>query len=725
MPGYELPEEACPTSRSDNGYVDACRPFEYFGEYNLESCHEFLDSEGYYHQADTSYWDKAGNDLNGFFKQVKSLMSLECSSNLVSFVCNTFFRPCVEVTDASGESTWAPSLTCESDCEAFTTVWDECIVDIGADTTKKANFDDAMRQLGTEQHEAMSTLAAFSKRDFPPAIPEEGMHQLAPFRCDVTGGEMGDIQAEDWYKAFMLGRLPSKHADGVPVYSHDFPEGMSKKRLYPEESSLFTLPNDRGEVEVPCSSRSSTLAKARDCPEPFLKPTEDGIDSCVHPCPVPAFSDAEYDLMWGFAVIPGVMGFFLNGFMAATWVVGGAVFMRKTPLALRSCAVVGLLYNLVETFPVLFLKTDLACGDCGTNECTGETKLCAINRSSPYLLMAILLNLMTLLLTLFADLGQRRKLSKFVKEKGTGLAVLIPFLLMLLGYAIEGNDNGSANEVLNTARHSFTCSMRFENMFVEWVLVWMHFVWQCNIITMLVIYIARRISKTMSSVKSSAASSSGSNEMQKSQRRLVQMAAMIAILCVIQMVTNIWTSQTLDSWTEASNLDLKCQFEEYRFRKWDAYGFTEGQKICEAADVTWSRSPCTDACYYFPPAEDNTEFSETDLKCSADVSLFGGEAEEDGLGRSSGGIDCDCPCSKMVKQEAPPVSVLCLSYFAQSFIVCIVGISLGFKNENIKVWRKKIGIPDEKSQQSTRASSRKASSVQSSVLSEVQSEVKK
>ena len=74
-------------------------------------------------------------------------MSQKCSANIVSFVCNTFFRTRAEVTSGSGETLWVPTLTCESDCESFTDVWEECMIEIGEDKNAKARFDDAMENL--------------------------------------------------------------------------------------------------------------------------------------------------------------------------------------------------------------------------------------------------------------------------------------------------------------------------------------------------------------------------------------------------------------------------------------------------------------------------------------------------------------------------------------------------------------------------------------------------
>jgi hypothetical protein len=39
----------------------------------------------------------------------------------------------------------------------------------------------------------------------------------------------------------------------------------------------------------------------------------------------------------------------------------------------------------------------------------------------------------------------------------------------------------------------------------------------------------------------------------------------------------------------------------------------------------------------------------------------------------------------MVVPEPPPLLVMCLSYMSQSFVTCIVGVSLGFKKANREI----------------------------------------
>jgi hypothetical protein len=40
---------------------------------------------------------------------------------------------------------------------------------------------------------------------------------------------------------------------------------------------------------------------------------------------------------------------------------------------------------------------------------------------------------------------------------------------------------------------------------------------------------------------------------------------------------------------------------------------------------------------------------------------------------------CDCPCDDLVDVQAPKVSIMALSYIAQTIVVTIVGFNMGFR----------------------------------------------
>ena len=90
--------------------------------------------------------------------------------------------------------------------------------------------------------------------------------------------------------------------------------------------------------------------------------------------------------------------------------------------------------------------------------------------------MMILLNLMCLLLQLVVKL-KKVHLPINLTHVCTAVSWGFPALLMVVAYSIEGDDAGSENELLNTARHGFSCSMRFKDSMEEWLLLWAHFSW--------------------------------------------------------------------------------------------------------------------------------------------------------------------------------------------------------------------------------------------------------
>jgi hypothetical protein len=167
-----------------------------------------------------------------------------------------------------------------------------------------------------------------------------------------------------------------------------------------------------------------------------------------------------------------MVGFFLNIYMAATWCIQGKKNFKKVRPQLRFCVYGGILVGLVDTIPVLALKHDLPCG-CKTEECTGSSALCTINRTSVYILLAIMLHLALLTHDLYYAVkdrvfeGNRLRFDYF--------ATAFPLVLMVIGFAVDTDDPDADNYLLNTIRHGFKCSVRFPDMVMEWGLLWIHF----------------------------------------------------------------------------------------------------------------------------------------------------------------------------------------------------------------------------------------------------------
>jgi hypothetical protein len=96
--------------------------------------------------------DKRGSRLNldALFPAIETTLSPTCAANVISFVCNAWFKPCRPITLANGGQDWAPSLQCRSDCEAFRKTWNECMLQVEGDQAAKRSYDSTMMQLVRE-----------------------------------------------------------------------------------------------------------------------------------------------------------------------------------------------------------------------------------------------------------------------------------------------------------------------------------------------------------------------------------------------------------------------------------------------------------------------------------------------------------------------------------------------------------------------------------------------
>jgi hypothetical protein len=160
-----------------------------------------------------------------------------------------------------------------------------------------------------------------------------------------------------------LGQWP-----GDPDASPHFPADASTEFLYPETSTTYTHA-DGTTHEVACFIPGEAAeVPTVDCPPPFINPiSETHVESCIQPCPVQAYTDNEYTLMWGVSNGIGLVGFGLNVFMASTWMMGGKAYMSGQPFQLKACVLMGILYGMVATLPSLVMKYDLPC-ECETEE---------------------------------------------------------------------------------------------------------------------------------------------------------------------------------------------------------------------------------------------------------------------------------------------------------------------------------------------------------------------
>ena len=102
------------------------------------------------------------------------------------------------------------------------------------------------------------------------------------------------------------------------------------------------------EIQVPCYHLNDFEIEETECADPYLSPIYNYqyFKPCVLPCPVPAFAEKEFSVMWSASGGIEAFGLGLNVFMALTWVIGNE--FDDTNFNLKGCVFCGLLYGLVS-----------------------------------------------------------------------------------------------------------------------------------------------------------------------------------------------------------------------------------------------------------------------------------------------------------------------------------------------------------------------------------------
>ncbi len=154
-----------------------CRPFSVFNEKHLQTCHPYLKNITHYYlvrrgvstfkcsidhnlhsvlfhcirQADTPGLDdtaKGFSIVTSLANIIKNAMNPTCASNVISLLCNSFFKECVRVQGGSSrDELWLPSLLCRGACNKHREIWTQCLIDLELDPAAKSSFDAQMMSL--------------------------------------------------------------------------------------------------------------------------------------------------------------------------------------------------------------------------------------------------------------------------------------------------------------------------------------------------------------------------------------------------------------------------------------------------------------------------------------------------------------------------------------------------------------------------------------------------
>jgi hypothetical protein len=206
------------------------------------------------------------------------------------------------------------------------------VSDIERDEAVKVEFD-------TQMVAVMDLIATGSLSVFKTFLPPGSDGKRSPFEfleCDAVGGDVEQVAAADTTIAWTHGQLPFVDAaEPSATVSVGWPKNMPIQDLYPMEFSTYVYPTGTS-VEVSCFTQKEVQIQLADCPANFINPQDPNhIEPCVQRCPVAAYTDEEYTTMWMASNIVGVLGLFLNIFMACTWYLGGKKAFRAVPHQLK------------------------------------------------------------------------------------------------------------------------------------------------------------------------------------------------------------------------------------------------------------------------------------------------------------------------------------------------------------------------------------------------------
>jgi hypothetical protein len=187
---------------------------------------------------------------------------------------------------------------------------------------------------------------------------------------------------------------------------------------------------------------------------------------------------------------------------------------------------------------------------------------------------------------------------------------------------------------------------RFPDMKTEWLALWLHFLWS-GVFTMTCCVVAWwKVGLVTQATKRNERTSQTRNESTTVRRRLLNIAGMISVCLILNVITTVLTSAKLNEWSRTADISLACEIKEtWSSRSWNVYGFDDDTivEVCSAEDaIPVGTFICVDSCTWHPGITIGM------LVCSTERWTL-----EQSLADDSIALPCECPCSSMVEIQKP------------------------------------------------------------------------
>jgi heme/copper-type cytochrome/quinol oxidase subunit 2 len=186
---------------------------------------------------------------------------------------------------------------------------------------------------------------------------------------------------------------------------------------------------------------------------------------------------------------------------------------------------------------------------------------------------------------------------------------------------------------------------RFPDMKTEWLALWLHFLWSGGFTMVCCIVAWWKVGLAVQAAKRNT--SQTRNEPMTMRRRLLNIAGMISVCLILNVIATVLTSAKLNEWSRTTDISLACEIKEtWNSRSWDVYGFDDDTivEVCSAEDaIPVTSLSCVDSCTWYP------EISVEALTCSTKWKTLEEMLADD----SPKFTPCDCPCSSMIEIQKP------------------------------------------------------------------------
>jgi hypothetical protein len=184
-------------------------------------------------------------------------------------------------------------------------------------------------------------------------------------------------------------------------------------------------------------------------------------------------------------------------------------------------------------------------------------------------------------------------------------------------------------------------------MKTEWLALWLHFLWS-GVLTMMCCVVAWWKVGLVAQAAQRKTSQTRKDESTTVRRRLLNIAGMISVCLILNVIVTVSTSAKLNEWSRTTDISLTCEIKEtWNSRSWDVYGFDDHTivEVCSAEDaIPVGFITCVDSCTW------NPGISAGALACS-----YEGMTLEDALADNSSNNfpPCECPCGSMIEIQKP------------------------------------------------------------------------